>query len=93
MFAPSTWRVTRSGRWRELLPATRPCRASTRHGHQPHPPPPRSAILVAFLALFVAPGLAIAAAAAIVDSPDDLGDRVVTERAMGFDSVSTASWS
>jgi hypothetical protein len=48
---------------------------------------PKPAILIAFLALFVAL-TGTAAAAAIVDSPDDLGDRVVTERAMGFDSVS-----
>lgn len=50
---------------------------------------PSPALLVSALALFVA-GTGTAAAAAIVDSPDDLGDRVVTERAMGFNSVSSS---
>ncbi|MDA0184800.1 hypothetical protein OJ997_31145 [Solirubrobacter phytolaccae] len=48
---------------------------------------PTPAIIVAFLALFVAL-TGTAAAAVIIDSPDDLGDRVVTQRAMAAGSVS-----
>ena len=45
------------------------------------------ALVVALLALFVAL-TGTAAAAVIITSPDQLGDRVVTQRAIGFGAVS-----
>jgi hypothetical protein len=47
------------------------------------------ALVVAIVALFVALA-GTATAAVIINSPDQLGDRVVTERAIGFSAVSSS---
>ena len=46
------------------------------------------ALIVSIVALFVALA-GTAAAAVIINSPDQLGDRVVTERALDFNAVSS----